>query len=325
MRAADAPPSERRRAGIAAHATRNSFGFDTSQYYEVENADGEIKDKRVDAPIEDADHVAGARLVELFKRAVPLAGVARAELVAGHRARLEADSGAGGQAGGTAKRLLAELEAAEACLARSTVAKPTSFALRGCEGSYVSLIRGGTHGATEKLPKVKPSGAAFDLGKLTRIAPSTSPVAKLHWHARRPKKLVHLDPSCVVSNEEGTLVLTEKGELVSYMLPNSEWLSVGEQAEFDKYVNEWFYLGANLPRGVRTRSPHQPRISPHQPCSMTDAHAMLCLRAGGARGVLREVRGPAPQERHLRHGVRDAILANPRERVHAAALSSGDQ
>ena len=244
-----------RQQRLASHAKRNSFGSNTSCYY----THGKSKTKkRSEQPTAPEDVAAGKALVAAIATALPLEGYTRETIVARHELQLAGEvQMASGPQGVHARLSLMKLNEAKARCVRLHVQKPNiEYKLEEALGKFISHVDGLAHGSVTPLPRKEPKlHVPYEIGALTKIAPGMSPHSKLYWHAKNAKVRLSMDPRSIVHHEEGTLVLDEKAEFVSLMLPVTEWLSESLQKQLMEIVDEWFYLSSNLPRGVCCPTP----------------------------------------------------------------------
>ena len=240
---------------LASHAKRNSFGSNTSRYY----THGKSKTKkRSEQPTAPEDVAAGKALVASIATALPLEGYTRETIVARHELQLAGEvQMASGPQGVHARLSLMKLNEAKARCVSLHVQKPNiEYKLEEALGKFISHVDGLAHGSVTPLPRKEPKlHVPYEIGALTKIAPGMSPHSELYWHAKNAKVRLSMDPRSIVHHEEGTLVLDEKAEFVSLMLPVTEWLSESLQKQLMEIVDEWFYLSSNLPRGVCCPTP----------------------------------------------------------------------
>ena len=244
-----------RQQRLASHAKRNSFGSNTSCYY----THGKSKTKkRSEQPTAPEDVAAGKALVASIATALPLEGYTRETIVARHELQLAGEvQMASGPQGVHARLSLMKLNEAKARCVSLHVQKPNiEYKLEEALGKFISHVDGLAHGSVTPLPRKEPKlHVPYEIGALTKIAPGMSPHSELYWHAKNAKVRLSMDPRSIVHHEEGTLVLDEKAEFVSLMLPVTEWLSESLQKQLMEIVDEWFYLSSNLPRGVCCPTP----------------------------------------------------------------------
>ena len=244
-----------RQQRLASHAKRNSFGSNTSCYYT--HGDSGTK-KRSEKPTAPEDVAAGKALVAAIATALPLEGYTRETIIARHETQLASEvQMASGPQGVHARLSLMKLNEAKARCVSLHVQKPNiEYKLEEALGKFISHVDGLAHGSVTWLPRKEPKlHAPYEIGALTKIAPGMSPHSKLYWHAKNAKVRLSMDPRSIVHHEKGTLVLDEKEEFVSLMLPVTEWLSESLQKQLMEIVDEWFYLSSNLPRGVCCPTP----------------------------------------------------------------------
>ena len=190
--------------------------------------------------------------------ALPLEGYTRETIIARHETQLASEvQMASGPQGVHARLSLMKLNEAKARCVSLHVQKPNiEYKLEEALGKFISHVDGLAHGSVTWLPRKEPKlHAPYEIGALTKIAPGMSPHSKLYWHAKNAKVRLSMDPRSIVHHEKGTLVLDEKEEFVSLMLPVTEWLSESLQKQLKEIVDEWFYLSSNLPRGVCCPTP----------------------------------------------------------------------
>ena len=244
-----------RQQRLASHAKRNSFGSNTSRYYTHGNSKTK---KRSEQPTAPEDVAAGKALVASIATALPLEGYTRETIVARHELQLAGEvQMASGPQGVHARLSLMKLNEAKARCVSLHVQKPNiEYKLEEALGKFISHVDGLAHGSVTPLPRKEPKlHVPYEIGALTKIAPGMSPHSELYWHAKNAKVRLSMDPRSIVHHEEGTLVLDEKAEFVSLMLPVTEWLSESLQKQLMEIVDEWFYLSSNLPRGVCCPTP----------------------------------------------------------------------